>query len=450
MVPTATSLRIGARVRAERKSRGLVVLDLAEQMKEAAPERVRRRLPSSRDLERTIRAHESGKRGIGPRYRILYARTFGIDEDELFPEFVPPPPTVEDEDPATAKTGDHTPDEGDEVKRRAALQFLAALSAGAAVPPGALETILSGLDDALGRPVDLTEWEAIVREYGSQIAFRPSGALVGDLTSEIITVGELLKRHQATDDVPGLLRVRAGLTGLLAIDLGDMGRQREARTAWSAARRAADASGDREMRVWTRGRSAQDAQWCGRPAEVVIGLADEAIEIADGNPSFGLARAHGARAAIAADQGDATGMEASLTALKRTFDRLPHDSLTWSPLTYQETQLRWDEGYARTQMGDGKAEKALDHALTLYPPEATSPVLNIHIMQATGLVQSRDVEGGLQKAIATLQDDGRTRRMAAGTTLLVGHLLRALPEQAQALPAARELRELASGRAVMA
>ncbi|MFD0683064.1 helix-turn-helix domain-containing protein [Actinomadura fibrosa] len=448
MVPTATSLRIGARVRAERKSRGLVVLDLAEQMKEAAPERVRRRLPSSRDLERTIRAHESGKRGIGPRYRILYARTFGIDEDELFPEFVPPPPTVEGEDPATARTGAHTPDEGDEMRRRAAIQFLAALSAGVAVPPGTLETVLSGIDDAIGRPVDLAEWEAIVHEYGHLLLTRPVGSLVDGLTSDIVAVGQLLKRHEATDDVPGLLRVSAGLSGLLAIGLGDIGRHHEARIARRTAQRAADACGDRDLQVWVRGRAAQDVLWAGRPNHVVITLADDAIEIADGTPSSGLARAHSARAFVAADQGDAAGAEEALNAMKRTFDQIPDGGTDQSALMFRETQLRWAEGYAHTRTGDRRAEAALEQALAIYPPSVAGATLNLHIIQAARLVKERDIDAGLHHAITTLQAYHRPLSVAANK--LVNQVLHALPEQARSLPAAREFRELASSRTALA
>ncbi|WP_242902644.1 hypothetical protein [Actinomadura terrae] len=75
---------IAARLRAERKARGLTVADLAELFRDVASERVARRLPALKDLERTIRGHEAGEHVAGPRYRILYARAFGIPEQQLF------------------------------------------------------------------------------------------------------------------------------------------------------------------------------------------------------------------------------------------------------------------------------------------------------------------------------------------------------------------------------
>ncbi|WP_242902643.1 hypothetical protein [Actinomadura terrae] len=75
---------IAARLRAARKARGLTVADLAELFRDVASERVARRLPALKDLERTIRGHEAGEHTAGPRYRILYARAFGVPEGELF------------------------------------------------------------------------------------------------------------------------------------------------------------------------------------------------------------------------------------------------------------------------------------------------------------------------------------------------------------------------------
>jgi hypothetical protein len=80
----------GARLRAARKARGLVVSDLAALMRDTA-EHVRARLPKLRDIERTIRGHEADDHAIGPRHRLLYARALDMAEDELFPPDSPHP-----------------------------------------------------------------------------------------------------------------------------------------------------------------------------------------------------------------------------------------------------------------------------------------------------------------------------------------------------------------------
>ena len=76
--------RLGARLRAVRKARGLPVADLAEMIRDTAPDHLKRRLPKLRDLERPIRGHEAGEHTIGERYRLLYTRALDMDEIELF------------------------------------------------------------------------------------------------------------------------------------------------------------------------------------------------------------------------------------------------------------------------------------------------------------------------------------------------------------------------------
>ncbi|TYK46744.1 transcriptional regulator [Actinomadura decatromicini] len=82
--------QVGARLRAERKARGLTVADLAELFRDVAPDRVARRLPSLKDLERTIRGHEAGEHAVGPRYRLLYTAALEIPEHDLFSGQAPP------------------------------------------------------------------------------------------------------------------------------------------------------------------------------------------------------------------------------------------------------------------------------------------------------------------------------------------------------------------------
>ncbi|MFG2005710.1 hypothetical protein ACGFNU_41835 [Spirillospora sp. NPDC048911] len=161
-------------------------------------------------------------------------------------------------------------------------------------------------------------------------------------------------------------------------------------------------------------------------------------------PSPGLARAHAARAYAAVDQGDTAQAQISLDALKRTFDRLPNDTHGQSALAFRESQLRWTEAYVHTQTGDKKAEVTLTQALALYPTDAVTPAGNLRLMQAAYLVRAREIDAGLQQAITTMQ--GHLRPVSSGTTILVGNVLRALPDQARALPAARDLRALASSQ----
>ncbi|QXJ24709.1 XRE family transcriptional regulator [Actinomadura graeca] len=322
------------------------------------------------------------------------------------------------------------------MKRRTALQIISAITAGTAIPPGATKIMFSGLDDSLGRPLDLPEWEATVHQYGQAIVSRPAGALIKDLTADVVTVSELLDRPDSATDQAALFRISAGLSGILAIDLGDVGEKRAARIAWNIARRTADASGDQDLRVWARGRAAQDAFWLERPRTVVMTLAAEAIEIADGKPSAGLARAHAVRVYAAADGDDASEAEKALRDLKDVFARLPQDTDDQSVLAYRESQLHWAESYAQTWRGDRHAETSLANTLSLYPLHATAPRENLSLMKAAVLIKNREVDAGLDHALATMEN---SHRGAAGRIRLVKQVLRILPENARTLPVAREL-----------
>lgn len=421
-----------ARLESERRARGWGPFKAARRLYAAAG--IDHPDPSQvKNLSRQINRHEKGE--VFPSdWGSAYATAFGMDERDLFgQESTDQPMGTVDPSPI--------PDDGDDdVKRRAALQLIAALGAGAAVPPGTLEEILAGIDRATDHAVDLDEWEQAVYEYGQKVVTRPTGSLVGDLTADIIAVGRLLDRARTPWQQAGLLRVSAGLSGLLAIVLGDAGEERSARVTWGTARRAADKSGDRELQVWTRGRAAQDAFWAGRPRQFVVGLIDEAITLANGTSSAGLARAYAARAYLAADQGDDRVALASLNKVKEMAGQLPEGTQT--VLAFRESQLRWTESYVLTRTGNAQATNVLERAIGSYPPGSVVPIKNLSLMRAEALVRAREIDTGLQEAVSALQE--HPEYLAAGTSTLAAHVLAALPTEARALPAARELRALTS------
>ncbi|QXJ21633.1 XRE family transcriptional regulator [Actinomadura graeca] len=328
------------------------------------------------------------------------------------------------------------------MKRRAALQSVAALGAGAVVSVSLSSESFSGVHKVLDHTVDVDEWDQAVHEYGQRIMTQPTGALVNNLTADILRVSQCLDRTQDLRDRAGLMRVSAGLSGLLAIEMGDVGDTRAARVSWSAARHAADASGDCALRVWVRGRAAEDAHWAGRTDQVVTDLADEAIGIAAGKPSPGLARAHAARAAVAASRGDDKSAIASIRRINETFERLSRPTDEQSVLSYRESQLRWAESFVFTRLGDRRAESVLAQALALYPVDAQGPITNLKLMQAAALVREGDADSGLRHAVTIIQH--RPDAVTAGTRLLARQILRALPDRGRTLPAARELRALTS------
>ncbi|RCG30132.1 XRE family transcriptional regulator [Sphaerisporangium album] len=312
------------------------------------------------------------------------------------------------------------------MERRAVMQLLAAISAGAVIPAGTLETVLSGIEHALSSHTDVDEWEATVQEYDESANVRPIGSLIPDLTADMLAVGRLLGRGNPPLVQAGLMRVSAGLGWLLAAQLEDIGDRRAARVTWGTTRRAADASGDRDMAVWVRSKEASMARWSNRPPTVALTLANEAISIANGHPSKGLVQAYVVRSCLAARRADARETETELNALAETSEHLG-----WSRWLYR------GQGYAYSLLGDRRAETVLDHALALYPPDATDHIASLRMIQAMGMVREREITEGLEHALTNIRTP-----MSAQGRFVVGEILTALPEKARNLPAAQELRAL--------
>ncbi|MEV5408975.1 helix-turn-helix transcriptional regulator [Thermopolyspora sp. NPDC052614] len=334
----------------------------------------------------------------------------------------------------------------DEMERRAAMQVLAALGTTAVVPPSAIQTILSGVNRAIGDRDDfgLDEWERTVWEYGFRTNSGPLGALIGEVTADIVEVKRLLDGNPTSSLRTGLLRTIAGLNQVLAGELTHMQAPSEARQAHATARRAADASGDRDLRVAVRAGQAWNAFASGEHPRIVLRRLDDALRIAGGAPSAGLANAHAGRAFVLASQAaagrsDEDAAVAALHDLRDVFERLP-GSATEDELSiwgFAERALRFSEAHTFALTGHKReAEQAIAQAFVLYPPELVHGLANLRLIQAYTLIRDHDVPQGLDHAMTSLQGPPITpaRRQ------MTGQVINGLPEKARTLPAAQELR----------
>jgi hypothetical protein len=343
-------------------------------------------------------------------------------------------------------TGPTRTDEG-EMKRRRALQIIAALGAGTAIPPGVLEDALSGIDHSIGDHADVDEWDRLVWEHGHEILRRPPGALVEDLTADTVAIGQVLQRPCPPVVKAGLLRAAAGLSALLAIDCGDAGDGRAARVAWATARRTADASGDRDLAVWVRAREAAESFWAMRPDPVVEDLIDQAVKLANNAPLRGLTQAHAVRARLAVKRGDVPSAHAALTDYTRVFERLPAQDTMGRLLPMMASEFGAHFASASIWAGTGdttQAHKALDQAtafLQATRPDAQGDLSNVGLIRAMALVQDREIDQGLDQAISIV----RGKSLSATRRYMTGQVLSALPDKARPLPAARELQALTAG-----
>ncbi|WP_214103571.1 helix-turn-helix domain-containing protein [Acrocarpospora catenulata] len=335
----------------------------------------------------------------------------------------------------------HAQGKDEDMERRALLQLFAALSTGAVVPAGTVETILSRAESALGQHenTELAHWEELVFEYGCQYVTRPPGSLISAAANDLVEVSRLLGTSQTSFTRAGLLRISSQLSAILAMEFSDIGERNAALRSWRLARRTADETNDRDLRVWVRARESTYAFWAGRPAPTVSRLADEAIEISGGAPSTSLARAYSAKAIAAASEGDAAQARSAQHDLDRTYEALP-DPDRGSPLwSFSERRMHWSQAYPSALMGDtAEASQALERALALCPVTLRADVTELKLMQALALVHDRDITTSLDIASTAAEE----QPLGASRRRIMGQIIQALPESARTVPATRELRAL--------
>jgi hypothetical protein len=423
-----------------RRARQWVASDVAREMK-----KLRSDLPGTNSLTNMIRGDwEGGRYCPGPRYRLLLAAVYDIDEAELFPHVA-----VVSRKPAGSVKKTGTVEGWDDMERRALLRLLTALGAGAAVPFDAMETLRSGLNSQLDKlDMSVDEWERTAWEYGHALVTRPPAQLVAELAVDVTQVRRALAGTHAPATVTGLQRTSAQLAASTAMSLHDMGDLRSAWRWWATARHAADASGDRDLAVWMRAREAHNSRYgMIRLPQIVTALNDEAVTLAAGRPSAGLATALSTRAILAAQSGDHSSAITALQELETLYEQLPA-SVTDDALTqwgWSEPNLRQVEGGTYARLGNTiKARAALDRATALWPPDRHGAWTQIKLRQSLCDVSDGDVTHGLDTAVTTLTALPPEQRPTF-IDFAARDVLAALPEgKARQLPAAQELRALTS------
>jgi len=336
-------------------------------------------------------------------------------------------------------------DEEGDMQRRAAMKLLGALAAGASIPAGSLESALAGVERTLGikDEFDVHEWERTVLEYGQLYYSQPPGAMVSDLTADLMEVTGLLNRTRSKPAQAGLHQVCARMAGLLATDFSDSGNQRAGRLSSRTARRAADASGDSSLSVWVRAREADAAFWLNRPSPVIADLVDEAVQHAQGDVSVGLAYAYEVRAKLLAAQGDAAAV-AAFRDLVGTFEKLPNDATSGRAIgcsigaSYPEASVLRTGALVYAFLGDRQhAPAAVDQAIASLPPGHIGG--NLRLLQALARIHAGDVDEGASEALAIATG---VQQLTPQRRLIMGKIAAALPKDAKGLPVVQELRAL--------
>ncbi|GGM87305.1 hypothetical protein GCM10010106_38190 [Thermopolyspora flexuosa] len=344
----------------------------------------------------------------------------------------------------TSSANPPIPDE-DDMQRRSLLRLLSVLGPGAAISASTIDAVHVGLQQITGEPADrdVDDWEQVAWDYAQAVWTDLSGSRSADLAADIHDLSRHLTRTSDDAERAALLRVYAQLSAFLALDLPLIAGPRACWRAWSAARAAADASGDHDLAVWVRAREATESYYMQRLGPAAENLVAEAIELAGGRPCLGMVNALSARSRMLAAQGQADAARRALGEFKDAYATLPAQvtsdrvSVWGKPLT----EVLWVEGWVLTRIGDvGRATSLLEQALAATATERVGAKANLILLQMWCAIQEGEVKEGLDRAVQVTQSlpVTPTRRR------IVGDILDNLPEKVRALPAARELRALVS------
>lgn len=413
---------IGARLRAAREERQWGRGKLAYALQAAARELKMGELPDIKNLRDMIKQHECGRHAPGALYRPLYAHVFGTTEAELF--------------------GERPPTNAVNLGRRDALVLLGAA--------GALEPIRLALVEAVERNAGQAagDWEEIAYEYGHTFLIMPPKTLLPDLAADLTVLQEAIQSARSESLHRRLCSPGSKLMALVAMTLSTLGERRLSRHWWSGARRTADASGVRDLRVWIRGYEAMAGLYAGRAPAVVLKRSQEAIALAgDTDPCPAVLEAMAARAQVLAMTGRADPAEEAVNTIARRFDVLApaeaDDRLSTN--AWPETALRHTQAYVYTHTGNkAAAHRAQDAALALYPASMPRQRTQIELLRATCLIRQGGILDGLRHAhgaVQQLEKAQATATIRRGTAMVVS----AVPEAERSRPSvAAYCEELAS------
>jgi transcriptional regulator with XRE-family HTH domain len=417
----------GRRLAAERSTAQMTQRELAERTCDALPDLQR---PDLDTLEGYVKRWEAGRAGIGTRYRRALSHALGLDEASLL-------------EGRPADPRDETDDE-----RRRLLACLSLLGIDAAVTGNEpLEPIRQALSNALPGGLQghlAADWEEIAFEHGHAFLATPPEVLLPDLAHDLVRLQRTIRITSGEALRQSLYQPAGKLAALVAMTVASLGLPSQARDWWKTARHAADASADRELKIWVRGYEAMSALYAGRPAALVLRLADEAIAIAGTSPGGAVLEAMAGRAQVLAMLGRDVEAEATIHAMQDRFARLPATTADerLSTGTWPETALRHTAAFTFTYTRNAaQAERAQTAALALYPAGMRRQRAQIELLRATCLVQAGDIAGGTAHASLAVESLTRSQRT---TTVRRGAqmVLAAVPKSQMEQPSVRDYRDV--------
>ncbi|GLW11141.1 hypothetical protein Misp01_62690 [Microtetraspora sp. NBRC 13810] len=275
--------------------------------------------------------------------------------------------------------------------RRRLLQIAAAAGLGAL---GGTEAVRQLLNMGIGDDFrDLDEWELSSSDHLHALRTRPPAAVAAHLAIDLDTLRRQ-KEVSSPAELPALHRVTAELCAIHANVLTRLGEHGAAIGWWRTGRRAADASGDFEIRLLIRSEEAGHSLYGQRSPESVLRLVDAAERLA-GEP---LVHLLSTRAKALSMLGRTDEARQTLRTLLDVAHRgVPADSAGF----YTPSQVYFTQSWVYAAAGDETAAGAAQEEVRRLTGDYVYRA-NVELHRALCLVRARGVAEGVRHAAGML------------------------------------------------
>ena len=360
--------------------------------------------------------------------------------DALVPFLPPPGKRAEDtlSFPGAASTveGRILPGDGNDMDRRLLLHLAAlGIGAGAFASGEGVRQLLDLVVSSETR--SLEDWHVTASDHLHALRTQPPVQVRDGLAIDLLALQRQLRAADEREALE-LQRYVAALAMLQAHTLTRLANHTAAIHWWRTARRAADNTGDLDLRMMVRCEEAGVGLYGQRDLATILALIDDAERIAGGRPSYWKADLAGTRAKALALLGRHGEAERALVVYADYGG--PDTPPSVLPALWKPDQVAFAQSWVHAYRGN---ESAADEARerVLAAGGAFQYGVNVRLHEALCAVVNGGVKQGALQAAAVLEAVP-TARMTQMITEVGATVLRAVPPERRDDPAVQEFREV--------
>jgi hypothetical protein len=340
--------------------------------------------------------------------------------------------------------------------------LLAALQGGVASLPNDLSGVLAavaelheGVEDLLadgtGRRTRLARLEEEVDHHGRDALVVPPMEMICRIGLDLADARHLGRTARTDAERTGVKRIVARMAAVTADELSVLGNVPAARSWYSTAIAAADATDDISLRADIRALAAMLPLYHGNPDDVVS-MAGTAQALAGNHSCFAASLAPMLAGLAWARIGNHSEARASMEGGRRAHDLIASSAQAESVFGFSLRRRLFYESRLLTLIGDHKNARTIQtRALELYPAYVVGDPALMSLDEAMGLVAAREYEAGARLAASTVDGLPPAQRgqMFISSAQTVLH---AIPRAHRKLPGVEDsleaIAELASSSAI--